>query len=163
MMGVCGASSIVTTSYIGDGVNTMLPWLVALTAVVVADLAAGCRKSIKLGVHVSISTAARETMGKLVVYWSFVLMVASIEVAVGHKYSIAMWGCLLICAFEGISIVGNILKPYGIDISLASVLRVLLQRGAGLNEEQAEEVSKEENINTIKDREEKKWNRRKSK
>lgn len=163
MMGVCGASSIVTTSYIGDGINTMLPWLVALTAVVVADLAAGCRKSIKLGVHVSISTAVRETMGKLVVYWSFVLMVASIEVATGHKYNIAMWGCLLICAFEGISIVGNILKPWGIDISLTSVLRVLLQRGAGLNKEQAEEVTREENVSKIKDREEKKWNRRKSK
>ena len=163
MMGVCGASSIVTTSYIGDGINTMLPWLVALTAAVIADLAAGCRKSIKLGVHVSISTAARETMGKLVVYWSFVLMVASIEVAVGHKYSIAMWGCLLICVFEGISIVGNILKPLGIDISLASVLRMLLQRGAGLNKGQAEEVTREESINTIREREEKKWNRRKSK
>ena len=102
-------------------------------------------------------------MGKLVVYWSFVLMVASIEVATGHKYNIAMWGCLLICAFEGISIVGNILKPWGVDISLASVLRVLLQRGAGLNEEQAEEVTREENVSKIKDREEKKWNRRKSK
>ena len=64
MMGVCGASSIITTKYIGDGINTMLPWLVALTAVVLADLAAGCRKSLKLGVHVSISTAARETMGE---------------------------------------------------------------------------------------------------
>ena len=43
------------------------------------------------------------------------------------------------------------------------VLRVLLQRGAGLNEEQAEEVTREENVSKIKDREEKKWNRRKSK
>lgn len=107
-MGVCGASSIITTKYIGDGINTMLPWLVALTAVVLADLAAGCRKSLKLGVHVSISTAARETMGKLVVYWSFVLMVASIEVATGHKYSIAMWGCLLIKGLAHNTIVGRL-------------------------------------------------------
>ena len=163
MMGVCGASTVVTTSYIGDGINTMLPWLVALTAVVLADLAAGCRKSLKLGVHVSISTAARETMGKLVVYWSFVLMVASIEVATGHKYSIAMWGCLLICAFEGLSVVGNILKPMGIDISLASVLEIALQRGLGLSKQEADEVTKEESVMKIKDREEKKWNQRKSK
>lgn len=163
MMGVCGASTVVTTSYIGDGINTMLPWLVALTAVVLADLAAGCRKSLKLGVHVSISTAARETMGKLVVYWSFVLMVASIEVATGHKYSIAMWGCLLICAFEGLSVVGNILKPMGIDISLASVLEIALQRGLGLSKQEADDVTKKESVMKIKDREEKKWNQRKSK
>ena len=163
MMGVCGASSIITTKYIGDGINTMLPWLVALTAVVLADLAAGCRKSIKLGGHVSISTAARETMGKLVVYWSFVLMVASIEVATGHKYNIAMWGCLLICAFEGLSVVGNILKPFGIDLSLANIIDVALQRGLGLSKQQADDVAKGETIDKIKEREEKKWNQRKSK
>ena len=163
MMGVCGASSIVTTNYIGDGINTMLPWLVALTAVVVADLAAGCRKSIKLGVHVSISTAVRETMGKLVVYWSFVLMVASIEVATGHKYNIAMWGCLLICAFEGLSIVGNILKPMGIDLSLGNIISVTLQRVCGISQRQAGKVAKDESVEIIKKREEKKWNQRKSK
>lgn len=163
MMGVCGASSIITTAYIGDGINTMLPWLIALTAVVLCDLAAGCRKSIKLGVHVSISTAARETMGKLVVYWSFVLMVASIEVATGHKYNIAMWGCLLICTFEGLSVVGNILKPWGIDLSLANVIDVALQKGLGFSKQQADQVAKSETIDKIKKREEQKWNQRKSK
>ena len=163
MMGVCGASSIITTKYIGDGINTMLPWLVALTAVVLADLAAGCRKSIKLGVHVSTTTAFRETMGKLVVYWSFVLMVASIEVATGHKYSIAMWGCLFVSALDALSVVGIILKPIGIDLSLANIIDVALQRGLGLSKQQADDVAKGETIDKIKEREEKKWNQRKSK
>lgn len=161
-MGVCGLSSVGTTAYLGDGINTMIPWLVALTAVVMADLAAGCRKSLKLGVHVSVTTAVRETMGKLVVYWSFVLMVASIEVATGHKYSIAMWGCLIICAFEGLSVLGNILKPMGIDLSLASILKVALQRGLGFSRQQANDVAKSETVEQIRQREEKKWNRRKS-
>lgn len=163
MMGACGASSIITTKYIGDGINTMLPWLVAMTAVVLTDLAAGCRKSLKLGVHVSISTAVRETMGKLVVYWSFVLMVASVEVATGHKYSIAMWGCLLVCAFEGLSIIGNILKPFGIDLSLANIIGVALQKGLGLTKQQADQVTKADTVDKIKKREEQKWNQRKSK
>lgn len=163
MMGVCGASSIITTKYIGDGINTMLPWLVAMTAVVLCDLAAGCRKSVKLGVHVSTTTAFRETMGKLVVYWSFVLMVASIEVATGHKYSIAMWGCLFVSALEALSVVGNILKPFGIDLSLANIIDVALQRGLGLSKQQADDVAKGETIDKIKEREEKKWNQRKSK
>ena len=163
MMGVCGASSIVTTNYIGDGINTMAPWLVALTLVVLTDLVAGCRKSLKLGIHVSLSTAARETMGKLVVYWAFVLMVASIEVATGHKYNIAMWGCLLICAFEGLSIVGNILKPMGIDLSLGNIISVTLQRVCGMSSRQAGKVAKDESVEIIKKREERKWNQRKSK
>ena len=156
VMATCGASSLFSTAFLGDGINTMAPWLVALTLVVLTDLVAGCRKSLKLGIHVSVSTAARETMGKLVVYWAFVLMVASIEVATGHKYHIAMWGCLLICAFEGLSIVGNILKPMGIDLSLGNIISVTLQREAG-------KVAKDESVETIKRREEKKWNQRKSK
>ena len=161
-MGVCGLSSVGTTTFLGDGINTMIPWLVALTAVVMADLAAGCRKSLKLGVHVSVTTAVRETMGKLVVYWSFVLMVATIEVAIGHKFSVAMWGCLIICAFEGLSVLGNILKPMGIDLSLANILKVSLQRGFGFSKQQANDVAKSETVEQIRQREEKKWNRRKS-
>ena len=163
VMATCGASSLFSTAFLGDGINTMAPWLVALTLVVVTDLVAGCRKSLKLGIHVSVSTAARETMGKLVVYWAFVLMVASIEVATGHKYNIAMWGCLLICAFEGLSIVGNILKPMGIDLSLGSIISVTLQRVCGISQRQAGKVAKDESVETIKKREEKKWNQRKSK
>lgn len=163
IMATCGASTLFSTAYLGDSINTMAPWLIALTLVVLTDLIAGCRKSLQLGVHVSVSTAARETMGKLVVYWAFVLMVASIEVATGHKYSIAMWGCLLVCGFEGLSIIGNILKPMGIDLSLGNIISVALQKTAGLTKRQAGEVSKEESIDTIKKREEKKWNQRKSK
>lgn len=161
-MGGCGLSSVGTTTFLGDDINTMIPWLVALTAVVMADLAAGCRKSLKLGVHVSVTTAVRETMGKLVVYWSFVLMVATIEVAIGHKFSVAMWGCLIICAFEGLSVLGNILKPMGIDLSLANILKVSLQRGLGFSRQQANDVAKSETVEQIRQREEKKWNRRKS-
>ena len=102
-------------------------------------------------------------MGKLVVYWAFVLMVASIEVATGHKYNIAMWGCLLICAFEGLSIVGNILKPMGIDLSLGNIISVTLQRVFGMSQRQAGKVAKDESVEIIKKREEKKWNQRKSK
>lgn len=163
VMATCGASSLFSTAFLGDGINTMAPWLVALTLVVLTDLVAGCRKSLKLGIHVSVSTAARETMGKLVVYWAFVLMVASIEVATGHKYNIAMWGCLLICALEGLSIVGNILKPMGIDLSLANIISETLQRVFGMSSRQAGKVAKDESVEIIKKREEKKWNQRKSK
>ena len=163
VMATCGASSLFSTAFLGDGINTMAPWLVALTLVVVTDLVAGCRKSLKLGIHVSVSTAARETMGKLVVYWAFVLMVASIEVATLHKYHIAMWGCLFVCAFEGLSIVGNILKPMGIDLSLGNIISETLQRVFGMSQRQAGKVAKDESVETIKRREERKWNRRKSK
>ena len=161
VMATCGASSLFSTAFLGDGINTMAPWLVALTLVVVTDLVAGCRKSLKLGIHVSVSTAARETMGKLVVYWAFVLMVASIEVATLHKYHIAMWGCLFVCAFEGLSIVGNILKPMGIDLSLGNIISETLQRVFGMSQRQAGKVAKDESVETIKRREERKLNRRK--
>ena len=55
------------------------------------------------------------------------------------------------------------MKPFGIDLSLAKVIDVALQRFAGLSKQQADSVAKDETIDVIKKREEKKWNQRKSK
>lgn len=111
MMAAGGLITLAVTFY-KDTVTTMLPWITVMFAVVVCDLIAGLRKSLKLGVHISWSMAFRETMGKLVVYFSFVMMVAMIDAASEHTFKIALWGCLFICAIEFGSVISNILKPY---------------------------------------------------
>ena len=61
------------------------------------------------------------------------------------------------------SIVGDILKPMGIDLSLGNIISETLQRVFGMSSRQAGKVAKDESVETIKKREEKKWNQRKSK
>lgn len=148
------------TMYLQDSVQTMAPWLMAMLAVVICDLIAGIRKSLKLGVHISISKAARETMGKIVVYTSFVISSAMVEVATGHSIRLAMWLCLVVAAFEFGSIIANIAAPMGYDISVTGLLRVLGKRSLGFNDEEAKEIIKDNTRSELRGRTDKKFNKK---
>ena len=136
----CGVFTPLAVSFLQDSLTTMLPWLMVMFAVVLTDLMFGVRKSLKLNIHVSVSMAIRETMGKLLVYTSFVIMVCMIEVATRHALKVAMWACLLICAIEGCSIIGNMLKPYGIELSLKNVIKAFISRSTGVDQETANTI-----------------------
>lgn len=116
------------TIFLTDSIQTMLPWIFACGACVTADLAAGIRKSLKLGVRVSLSKAIRETMGKMVVYLSFILAVCMMEAAARHSFKIATWCCLFVCFLEVGSAISNVLKPYGMDLSLRGIVEIALRR-----------------------------------
>lgn len=148
------------TMYLQDSVQTMAPWLMAMLAVVICDLIAGIRKSLKLGVHISISKAARETMGKIVVYTSFVISSAMVEVATGHSIRLAMWLCLVVAAFEFGSIIANIAAPMGYDISVTGLLRVLGKRSLGFNDNEAKEIIKDNTRSELRGRTDKKFNKK---
>lgn len=162
----CGVFTPLAVSFLQDSLTTMLPWLMVMGMVVLCDLAFGVRKSIKLGIHVSVSMAIRETMGKLLVYTSFVILVCMIEVATQHALRVAMWSCLLICAIEGCSIVGNMLKPYGIELSLRGVIRAFASRAVGIDPDTADamlgkdERVPDEVIDRVRNAERARWEQR---
>ena len=155
-----GASWVFTPvaiAFIQQSIVIMIPWLIATFAVVLADLMSGIRKSRLLGVHVSPSTAIRETCAKIVTYFSFILAVAMIDVAAEGEMAIAKWSCLFIMVVEGSSVLSNILKPSGVPVSLKAVLKMILKRSPlAIGDEEADEI-----IRTAK-REDRKWNRAKT-
>lgn len=154
------ASSLFTPvamMFLQDTVKTMMPWIIVMLSVVTCDLIAGIRKSLKLGVHVSWSMAFRETMGKMVVYVAFVMMVAFIDAATEHEFAIAKWGSLFICAIEGGSIISNLLKPYGVELSVRGIVSVFARRTFG---EGAEEAVDGDGLDVITERERKRWEER---
>lgn len=163
----CGVFTPLAVSFLQDSIATMLPWLMVMGMVVLCDLAFGVRKSIKLGVHVSVSMAIRETMGKLLVYTSFVILVCMIEVAAKHTLQVAMWSCLLICAIEGCSIIGNLLKPYGIEMSLRNVIKAFANRALGVDDTTADIMLGKDNqvpedvIERVRKAERARWEQRK--
>ncbi len=153
----CGVATPMAMAFLQDSMQTMFPWLATMAMVVLCDLAFGIRKSRKLGIHVSGSMAFRETMGKLIVYTTFVIMVSLVEVAAKHSLKIALWSCLFICAIEGCSIVSNMLKPYGIIVSVDWILKAAIRRIAGLDADEAEKAVEHENIEKMKDAERARW------
>lgn len=139
-------------------VAIMLPWLLVMTAFVLADLAAGVRKSYKLGVKVSWSTALRETGGKWVTYLAIILAVCMLNVVATEGETFAKWACLAIMALEGGSVVSNLLRPYGIVVTPKGVLLWLLRRSPIGGD--VDELAKEEEVKRARRDENQKWNTR---
>ena len=156
----CGVAAPMAMTFLQDSMQTMFPWLAAMTMVVLCDLAFGIRKSRKLGIHVSGSMAFRETMGKLIVYATFVIMVCFVEVAAKHSLKVALWSCLFICAIEGCSIISNMLKPYGVTISMDWIIKTAIRRVAGLDADEAEKAIAHEKLQKMKDAEKARWESR---
>jgi hypothetical protein len=142
-----------------QSVAIMLPWLVVMTAFVLADLAAGVRKSYKLGVKVSWSTALRETGGKWVTYLAIILAVCLLNVVAMDSDTLAKWTCLAIMALEGGSVVSNLLRPYGIVVTPKGVLMWLLRRSPIGGD--VDDLMREEEVKKAKREENQKWNTRK--
>lgn len=149
----------VFTAFAIDTVRVMIPWLIAMLCVIISDLVAGVRKSIKFGVHVSWSTAFRETFGKIVVYFAFAVTAAVVDVAAHGDTVIAKWCCLAVITVEGGSIMSNILKPHGIELSLKGILKYLLIR-SGIGSNSANEILDEKKWEEMRERERERWNRK---
>lgn len=140
---------------LGESVEVMVPWMIVMTSVILADLAAGVRKSIKLGVKVSPSTAFRETVGKWIVYMAYVLAVSMIDVKAEWGMYFAKWACLAAIIFEGGSIVSNLLRPHGIIVTPLSVVKWLIKK-TPLSD--ADELLRDDVINQAAKFENEKWN-----
>ena len=113
-------------AFLDETIRLMIPWLVVMFVTVMADLAAGLWKAIRLEIPIRFSKACRETMGKLVVYFTFTLMACCIDVASNSEFRWAKWLCLFVILIEIGSIVGNILKPRGINLSLNAWIKAIM-------------------------------------
>ena len=98
-----------------------------------------------MGEKVRFSRAIRATMGKMVTYFAFVCMVCMISVASHNEYPIDVYSCLLVCLIEGCSIVGNILKPKGININVIGALGVFGKKVFKVDKEDVRDIIQEEN------------------
>lgn len=137
-------------AFLQEALIVMVPWMITMFFIVLADLAAGVWKSYKLGIELRFSRGLRETMGKLLVYFAFVCMIACINVAYAGEFQFAKWASGLVIAIEFGSIIGNILKPHGINISISAIVKAILKKSPlPLTCEDVEEVVKEEKLEEI--------------
>lgn len=143
-------------AFLQEALIVMVPWIITMFFVILADLAAGVWKSYKLGIELRFSRGLRETMGKLLVYFAFVCMVACINVAYKGEFQFAKWAAGIVIAIEFGSIIGNLLKPHGINISLSAIIKAILQKSPlPLTCEQADAIVQEKNIEEIIEEEKK--------
>lgn len=93
-----------------------------------------------IGEHVRFSRAWRATMGKMVTYFSFVVMVVMVNRAAGGSLHIDTYACLFVCFIEGCSIISNILKPKGYNFNLAKAIGLFAKKALSIEKEEMEGV-----------------------
>jgi len=144
-----------------DALALMIPWLLVMVAAIVADLVSGLRKSWKFGVEISLSTALKETIFKLINYTTFVMGVCVFDVAAQGESKYAKWCCALVAAIEIGSSIGNILKPYGVNLSLQGIVRMVMRRSPlALSEDETQDIVNEDSREAIREKEHDRWNRK---
>ena len=150
VLATSGAVIPTAFAFLQEALIVMVPWAITMFFVILADLAAGLWKSYKLGIELRFSRGLRETMGKMLVYFAFVCMIACVNVAIAGDFQFAKYAALLVITIEFGSIVSNILKPHGINISLSAILKAILQKSPlPISCEEADEIVKEENLEEI--------------
>lgn len=140
---VTGGFAAIATQFVREAIGHMIPWLMVTGAVIVCDLVFGIRKSLMMGEEVRFSSAMRRTLGKMVTYFAFVVMVAMIDVAADAELRIDKWACLLVCFIEGVSIIGNLLRPKGYNVDFIKAVALLFSKKFGM-EGMDEVITKEE-------------------
>lgn len=139
-----GAFGATMSVFFAESIVHMLPWLAVSFAVIVCDLVVGIRKSLLMDEEVRFSSAIRRTMGKMLTYFSFCVMVAMIDVAAHGGGTIDKYACLLVCFVEGTSIVSNILKPKGFDINVIKMIALGISKFAKVDKKDIEEIIEKE-------------------
>jgi hypothetical protein len=139
-----GAYSVIFATFLQESIGHMIPWLVVTFFVIVCDLVVGLRKSLLMGEEVRFSSACRRTMGKMLSYFMFVIMVAVIDVAAHGGGIIDKWACLAVCLVEFSSICSNILKPKGYNINLVKMIAVIFSKKFDVAKQDVEEIIEKE-------------------
>lgn len=146
-----GALIPILMGFLGEALTQMIPWFVAMISVVSADLVSGLWKSFRLNIPIRFSKACRETMGKLIVYFAFVMMSACINVAEKGEFDWCRWVALFVIVIELGSMAGNILKPHGINISLSAILKAFLHHSfKELTCPELDEIIEKESLDAIR-------------
>lgn len=149
--------------FLGEALQQMIPWFIAMTSVILADLVSGIWKSMRLDIPVRFSKACRETMGKFIVYFAFVMMAACINVAEKGEFDWCRWVALFVIVIEIGSMASNILKPHGINISLSALIKAFVHHSfKDLTCPELDEIVEKEDVQSIREEEMQKYDYDKS-
>lgn len=139
-----GGYSVIFATFLQESIGHMIPWLVVSFFVIICDLVVGIRKSLLMGEEVRFSSACRRTMGKMLSYFMFVIMVAVIDVAANGGGVIDKWACLAVCLIEFSSIMSNIMRPKGYDVNLVKMIAVVFSKKFDVDKKDIEEIIEKE-------------------
>lgn len=126
--GIGTGTSIGLSAFVVSSLEDIMTWLVVMFSVIIADLMAGFYKVMKRDdLKLRVSKGLRDTMGKMAVYFSFVVAAVFVEKISGYD-DLAKIACLCVIGGEGVSIVSNLLKAHGYTLDVKELIRSLANK-----------------------------------
>lgn len=134
-----GSFGALAAGFVITALEEMIPWLLVMTAIIIADLIAGIAKSLKLRQTVRFSKAVRDTMAKFCVYFACVVCFAFYDVA-AQTNVYAESACFIIMVLEALSIASNVLKYHGYTLNFNKLFSILISKRFDLDDEHSDGI-----------------------
>jgi hypothetical protein len=134
------AFGVVFAGFIFDSLRDIIIWLIVMFSVIMCDLIAAIRKNFLMGDTIRISRAIRDTISKMITYFSFVVMAVFINHAYEGEYDFDKWAILIVCSGEFLSILSHILKPLGYSINFSVIMTIVLNKFLGITKDESKGI-----------------------
>ena len=125
---LCAALTSGLSVFLERSLQDISAWLLVMFSVILADLMAGFYKVLKRDdMKLRVSKGLRDTMGKMAVYFSFVVAAVLVE-KVSDIEELAKMACLCVIGGEGVSIVSNLLKAHGYELDVKELIKSVARK-----------------------------------
>lgn len=127
-------------AFVTESLASIIVWIIVMGAVILCDLITGIAKSYKEKVKIRFSSACRNTISKLCVYYSLVVCASLTQVAIGHDIEINKWACLFVILIEFSSICNNILSWHGYGLDFNKIITLVLKKQLDADTEDVQDI-----------------------
>lgn len=140
---VSGSFGALAAMFVTQSLEVLIPWIITMGAVVIADLVSGTMKCYKLKIKIRPSKFLRDSLAKFLTYFSAVVASCMIQVA-SNNDDIAYYSIIFCIGIELFSIAGNILKMKGYNLDFNKAVSLILsQKFDVMKEDVAECIEKD--------------------
>lgn len=134
---ISAGAGAVLSAFVIESIAAMMPWLVTISALIIADLCAGVAKRVKWKERLSFSKGIRDSLLKFVAYYSIIVCFSMIEMA-AECPGLTTKVCWVIVVAEGTSIFSNVLKFHGYTVDVRRLVAMIASRKWGGSREDYE-------------------------
>ena len=137
-----GSASLMTiaSNYLVVAMQESIIWLLCMLALVLCDFIVGSIHSLREGINYRFSKAVRRTLGKIVVYFSVVLVAVLFEVATNYEFDIDKWVILIVAIVEASSILGHILAMRGYSLNWLKLVKLIARKKYEVAEDEIKNI-----------------------
>lgn len=144
------AFGLVAGRMIVESLEDIIMWIIVMFFVVLCTFVSEIRKRMVMNEDLFFMHVILETIGRMITYFSLVVMAVLIDHATEKAYNFDKWSILSVSILECCTIASNLLKPKGYNFNLIAALSVFAKKVFSIDKADTKEIitKNEENHET---------------